>query len=202
MIAFRQFLRKYGITLLPVSVKSIQPGDILEKKNRGYYPYTHLNKIVNDPDTKWQTRIEAANIVQEKVSRTLSLKGKYSLKSMGVDIGGGLSKAKSATYTITGVKARVLKNVDTMYVEEKLADIKSKNKTKWKYIRGKRFIELGFYATEFTIDFDVDGDIGLKGEIGGNISHGAEASVKWTTKTRIKVTQNNEVPFGFKGFKI
>ena len=202
MIAFRQFLNKYGILLLPVSIKSMEPGAILRKEKRGYYPFTSMREVLADSSSKWNVHLEDANIVQEKVSRTLSLKGKYSLKTMGVDIGGGLSKAKSATYTISGVKAKILKNASTMYVEQQLDHIKSNDRRTWKRIKGKAFVELTFYATEFTIDFDVDANANIKADVGQKITHGAGADIKWTTKTRIKVTSNDAIPFGFKRLRI
>ena len=202
MIAFRQFLRKYGITLLPIGIQSTLPGDILKKEKRGYYPYTQLRKLGNLPDAQWKVDWTAAHVTQEKVSRSLSLKGKYSLRGMGVDIGGGLSKAKSATYTISGVKAKQLVKLDILEVEALLEGIKRQKKGTWRKIRGNHFVELTFYATEFTIDFEVDGNIDLKGEVGDGLSHEAGTSVKWTKKTRLKVSQNDQIPFGFKRMRI
>ena len=202
MIAFRQFLRKYGITLLPVSVETTKPADILKKEKRGHFPYTHLGKVIEKPASTWKDVWVGASITQESVSRTLSLNGKYSLKSMGVNINGGLAKAKSATYTISGIKAKKLETTDTMEVENFLTDIKSKKPAIWKKIRGKSFVEMTFYATEFTISFDVEGNVDLSAEVAGKLTHDAGASVKWTSKTVLKIAKNNNIPFGVKMFKI
>jgi hypothetical protein len=200
MITFRQFLGKYGLTLLPVGIETTVPGDILKRERRGYYPYAKMKKVA-DNDLNWNVGWTGANITEEKVSRTLSLNGKYSLKTMGVNINGGLSKAKSATYTISGVKAKKLVELTTMEVEQFLDTIKNK-KSAWKKIKGKEFVELTFYATEFTIDFEVDRGIDLKAEVAQKISHEASAKVEWTTKTSLRIASNDNIPFGFKGFRI
>lgn len=202
MIAFRQFLNKYGITLLPVSIESTKPADILKKEKRGYYPYSHLGKVIEKPSSTWKNVWVGASITQESISRTLSLKGKYSLKSMGVNINGGLAKAKSATYTISGVKAKKLDTTDTMEVESFLTEIRAKKPAIWKKIRGKNYVEMTFYATEFTISFDVEGDVDISAEVAGKLTHDAGATVKWTSKTVIKIAKNDNIPFGVKMFRI
>ena len=202
MIAFRQFLRKYGITLLPVSIQTTTPGDILKKKKRSYYPYTSLHKWSDLPVSKWKTGWTGAHITQEKISRTLSLQGKYSLKGMGVDIAGGLGKVKSATYTITGVKAKKLESLDTLQIEAILAGIKSQKKGTWRKLRGNHLVELTFYATDFTIDFEVEGDLNLKAEIGEKVTHAPNTSIKWTSRKSLKIAQNDAIPFGIKRFRI
>lgn len=202
MIAFRQFLRKYGITLLPISVDSTKPADILKKEKRGYYPYSHLGKVIDKPSSVWKDVWVGASITQESISRTLSLKGKYTLKSMGVNINGGLAKAKSATYTISGVKAKKLETTDTMEIENFLSEIKAKKPAIWKKLRGKNYVEMTFYATEFTISFDVEGDVDLSASVAGKLTHDASATAKWTSKTVLKIAKNDNIPFGVKMFKI
>ena len=201
MITFRQFLRKYGLTLLPVSIQTTIPGNILKKEKRGYYPYTHLSKLIRKSDDFWEVMWTGANITEEKISRTLSLEGKYSLKTLGVNINGGLKKAKSATYSITGVKAKQFVNLDVFEVEQMIDSLRNRHSS-WKRIRGNRMVELTFYASEFSIEFEVEGDVDLKAEVAQKIAHGPSSKIEWTTKTSLKIANNDSIPFGFKGFRI
>ncbi len=202
MISFRQFLGKYGIVLLPVSVETTVPGDILRKERRGYYPFGSMKNISRNAELDWNVQEIQANFTEENISRSLSLKGKYSLKSMGVNINGGLSKAKSATYTITGVKAKNLKSIDTFTIEKELSEIKSRSRSDWKRIKGNKLVELTFYATDFTIDFEVEGNFDLSAEVGSKVTHDIGAELVWKTKTSISISKNDRVPFGFKGLRI
>ena len=83
-----------------MSIETTEPSNILKKEKRGYYLYTHLSKLIKKPDTYWEVRWAKANMTEEKISRTSSLEGKDSFKTLGVNINGELKNAKSATYAI------------------------------------------------------------------------------------------------------
>ena len=75
--------------------------------------------------------------------------------------------------------------------------LKSKKKKDWRRINGKSLVELTFYATEFTIDFEVEGNIDLSAEVGEKITHDVETKINWTTNTSLKIATNDKIPFGF-----
>lgn len=202
MVTFRQFLSKYGITLLPVSVASTLPGDILERKNRGYYPFASLDKIAAENIYDWSISQVQSNIVAEDISRSVNLDGKASLKSLGLNISGGLTKARSANYIISGVTSKELKSISALQTEEILQNIRKTQRSVWKDIHGKQLVELTFYAESFTIDFQVDGNVDLQAEVGDKLSHPDGSKISWSSKNSITISQNDHVPFGFKGEKI
>src|SRR5262245_436788 len=106
-LAFPEFLRRHQLQLLAVSTDDIVPGAVVDKERRGYAPQGHLSEVLTDEtEGYWDTEMNEANLVYGTVERSVGLGGKASLSEMGVTVQGGLSRARSATFSITGVYAR------------------------------------------------------------------------------------------------
>jgi len=208
-LEFPEFLKRHQLQLLAVSTDDVIPGAVVDQERRGYAPQGRLEEILAaEPPAFWDTEMNQANLVYGTVERTFSLAGKASLTEMGVRIDGGLARAKSATFAITGVYARTFMNgsghASMFSLVPKLHDLKKADKPRWKLVNGKWIVLETFYASEARISFDTSGEVNLKAEVdaagGANVS--GSGGIKWTGKRAFTITGNNQVPFAFRGWKV
>jgi len=198
-LAYAKFLKRFGIHSLFVSTPNIVPGAIIEKKKHGYYAVGHLRDILGD---SWATVVQPANLVYGTIERKLSLRGRVTLSQFGISIGGGLEKAKSVTFLITGVKARIFTKASWLTIHPEVVKLRRTNPKLWKMIDNKWVADHTYYATEFTLEFDVAAGIDLKAEVTDRIAVSGNVNVTWKTKSRLTITDNDVVPFGFTGWQI
>ena len=201
-LPFTQFLQRYGITLLFSSDAGIIPGSIIEKRKQGYFSVGKLEQIFHDPPPAWDTILQPANLVYGTVQRSLSLLGKSSLHEFGLGIQGGLSKARSVDFYITGVKCRVFAHQSKILLIPRLQELRKTNKELWKLVNNKRVADYTFYATEITVEFESEGSADIKAEIQNKITIDASASVDWKSKSKLVLSNNDNIPFGFSGWTI
>lgn len=201
-LPFPQFLKRYGITLLFASDPSVVPGAIIEKRKRGYFCAGKLEQIFKDPPPAWDTELQPANLVYGSVERSLSLSGKASMDEFGISVGGGLSKARSVNFLISGVKCRVFKHQSKILLIPRLQELRRSNKDLWKLINNNTIADYTYYATEVTVDFEVEGAVDLKTEIENQIVVTGDASVEWKSKSKFVISNNDQIPFGFSGWTV
>lgn len=205
-IKLPQFLRRYDLTLLHVATDDIVPGAVLSKK-RGFVYQGHLREIFPAQPAKfWTTEMNPANIVYGSVARTLSLRGKSSLKQMGAAIDGGLSRAKSVDFAISEVKARTFRNgagrASMFSLIPLVHALKKRDRKSWKLINGRRIVLETYYASEVTLTFKTDGNVNLRADIAESGGVQADGTVTWTGNRSFKISGNIEVPFAFRGWKV
>ncbi|MFH1120429.1 MAG: hypothetical protein V1775_11450 [Bacteroidota bacterium] len=201
-LPFPQFLKRYGITLLFASDPGVVPGAIIEKRNRGYFCAGTLAQVFKDPPPAWDTALQPANLVYGTVERSLSLAGKASLDEMGISIGGGLTKARSVNFFISGVKCRVFLNQSKITLIPRLQQLRKSDKDLWKLLNNNQIADYTYYATEVTADFDVDGGIDLKAEIASQVKVTGNANIDWKSKSKFVISNNDAIPFGFSGWMV
>ena len=61
-----------------------------------------------------------------------------------------------------------------------------------------------YYATEANVSFAAPGGADLKASVEkeGGVHVSGSAAVQWTSKKSFTITQNDAVPFGFRGWKV
>ena len=202
-IAFPQFLRRYGIKMLVTSTPDIIPGAIIEKRKRGYFRYGHLREVLGGDDDSWRVELQPANFVYGSVERSLSLAGRSRLDEFGVVIGGGLSRAKTVRFDLQNVQARVFVNRSKLSLIPLLFDLRRRDRKLWNRALDDNWVaDYTYYATEVRFSFETEGGVDLEADISDQIVVSANAVVEWKTKKSFVVTNTNEVPFGFSGWKL
>jgi hypothetical protein len=201
-LPFPQFLNRYGIKLFFSSVADTKPGAVIKRQKRGFFVIGTLDDVLGGGSAKWSSTLQDANFVYGRVDRTLSLKGKASLKEFGVSIDGGLNRATAVTYQITGVKARSFKTQSRIKILPELENLRLTNKAKWKLINNCWIAEYVYYATEFTVKFDAATGVKLKADFENRVKVSGEAELDWKTDRSFTITNNLEVPFGFSGWQV
>ena len=201
-LPFSQFLNRYGIKLLFAAVPTIVPGAVVKKRNKGYFAVGNLRQALGGSDADWETELLPANLVYGTVDRTLSLNGKASLKEFGIDIEGGLKKANSVTFKITGVKSQVFKNQSRILLVPRIFALRTSNIVMWQQLNNNWIIDHTYYATEATVEFNVDSDVNLQGEVQNRITVSGNTTIEWKSKRSFIITQNDAVPFGFSGWRV
>lgn len=201
-IPFPQFLKRYGIRLLFSSSPEVVPGVLIEKRKKGFYVVGMLNQILSGDQIRWASKIQPGNMVHGNVKRSLSLKGKSSLNEFGIEVSGGLKNAYAVDFQIVGVKQRTFKVPTQITMREELFNLRTSNKSKWKFINNKWIADYVYYADEVKVKFEVEGGINLKADIKDNIKLIGDAGINWTSNKSFTITQNQEVPFGFSGWQI
>jgi hypothetical protein len=134
------------------------------------------------------------------VERSLSLAGKASIDEMGINIAGGLSKAKSVNFYISGVKCRTFLNQSKITLIPRLQELRKNNKALWKLVNNNIIADYTYYATEVTAEFDVEGGVNLQAEVKDQIRIDGKASVDWKSDRKFVVSGNDAIPFGFSGW--
>ena len=203
---FPQFLKRYALQLLAVSITDVAPGEVVDKGRRGFLPQGHLQEIlIGQPVGFWETELNGANLVYGSVERT---KGPASLSEMGIQIGGALKSARSVTFAITGVHARSFVNGPghaSMFSLVPLVNgLKKGDREKWKLVNGKWIVTETYYATEATVSFATSGGANLKAQVdeAGGVHVGGSGAIEWTSKKSFTISENDGVPFGFRGWKV
>ena len=208
-LEFPEFLKRHQMQLLVVSTDDVIPGAVVDKERRGYAPQGYLNEILpGQPANFWQTELNQANLVYGTVERVFSLGGQASLSQMGVRVEGGLSRAKSATFAITGVYAKTFLNgpghASMFSLVPPVQALRKTDKPRWKLVNGKWIVLETFYATEATVSFTTSGDVNLKASVekAGGVTVSGGGGVSWKGRRSFSITGNNQVPFAFRGWKV
>lgn len=202
---FPQYLRRQGITLLYSATPEYIPGALLRKKKQGYMRVAHIGKYAfKETIEHWPTVLKGANIAHANIVRKFSLGAGPSLNDMGVTISAGLERTREAKMTITGIKARYFDEKNgarpPLEIDDMIQELKRRNKRLYRRIRSLYLIGTVFYATDFTMTFDKD--VRANVEAAGPINVSGSGGVKWVSKRAFKVSRNDGVPFGFKGWQI
>jgi hypothetical protein len=205
-LQFPEFIRRFQLLLLGVTNSDIVPGAVLDKAKRGYLFQGHARQLVAQPDSFWSTEQNQADIIQGSVDRELTLGGKASLDEMGVKIEGGLKRARSATFSITGVSARTFADdaATKFSLMPLILALRKTDKAKWKMVNGKWIVFETYYATEATMTFVTAGNVDLKADVeeAGGVSVQGGGNVTWKGKKSFSITGNRRVPFAFRGWQV
>lgn len=84
----------------------------------------------------------------------------------------------------------------------RLQELRRSNKDLWKLINNNTIADYTYYATEVTVDFEVEGAVDLKTEIENQIVVTGDASVEWKSKSKFVISNNDQIPFGFSGWTV
>ncbi len=209
---FPQFLKRFNLLLLPVSTDDIVPGAVLDTGgffDRGFTYQGHLNELMpRIPDDFWETELNRANLVTGAVSHSVSLRGKSALSFWGVNVSGGLTRARSARVRITGIHARSFADgkghASILTLRPLLARLKVAQPEAYQVLINDYVVMETFYASECIIDLDANSDANLRAEVelAGGIQVGGEGQAAWKSNSSFVVSQNVEVPFAFSGFRV
>jgi hypothetical protein len=201
-LPFPQFLQRYGITLLFAGKPSIIPGTLIERRQRGYFDVGSLGQVLEGPSSDWETYLQSANFVYGNIERSLSMAGKASLDELGISINGGLGQVRSVTFNITGVKCRTFLKQSKILLIPRLQELRRTNRPLWKLVNNNWIADNTYYATDVSVEFDVDGNIDLQAEIQAKLSLAPNASIDWKSKSKFVIANNDAVPFGFSGWRV
>ena len=195
-LLFPQFLNRYGIKLFFSSVADTKPGAVIKKQKRGFFVIGRLEDVLGGSREKWASRLQDANFVYGQIDRTLSLKGKSSLKEFGVDIEGGLSRANAVTYQIKGIKARAFKTQNRIKILPEIEKLRRTDKAKWRLINNCWIAEYVYHATEFTVKFNAATGVNLKAEVENKIKISADTKLEWKNKSSFTITNTESASPG------
>jgi hypothetical protein len=202
-LSFPQFLQRYGIKMLVTATPDIVPGAIIESRRRGYFKYGHLQAILGGTDASWECRLQPANILYGTVERTLSLKAKASLTEFGVTIGGGLQRAKAVSFFLQNVQARILVHRSKMDLIPEIFRYRDRNRRRWNAeLNDKWVADYTYYATEVKISFETEGGVDLQADVEQHVSVSGNGAIAWRSRRSFTVTNTDDVPFGFSGWKL
>jgi hypothetical protein len=214
-VPLQQFLREYGLLCLGASNMTYVPGSIVDREKK-FRNIGYLKNVLEGTENEWPTELVEGHI-PDSVEWGKSLKGRASLSIPGViDIGGGLSEVAGGKFHITGVKTRVLEGQNLSAIRLQLAVYqwlqewralpqgpeRNLQQRLWRSIRGTLVVQSTWFAAEYSLDFDASGGADIKAETEGNVNVGAGADYEWTTRTRLKVTGNDRVPFAMRWWRI
>lgn len=84
-----------------------------------------------------------------------------------------------------------------------LFNYRQKNRKKWnRELNDKWVADYTYYATEVRFSFETEGGANLEADISDHLSISANTTIHWKTKKSFVVTNTDDVPFGFSGWKL
>jgi hypothetical protein len=209
---FPQFLKQYNLLLLPVATDDTVPGAVLDTGgffSKGFTYQGHLSELMpRVPDEFWETELDRANLFTGTINHSFNLRGKSNLSLWGVNIGGGLARANSASFRIMGVSARSFANgkghASILTLKPLLMRLKQVQPEAYEVLVNDYIVLETYYASECLIEFDVTRGADIQAEVlqAGGVTVGGQGSADWKSTNSIVVTKNVEVPFAFSGLRV
>jgi len=182
----------------------IVPGAIIERRKRGFFRYGHLRAVLGGSQKSWDVKLQPANFVYGTVERKLSLSGRASLNEFGVTIGGGLARARSVRFDIQNVKARSFVKRDKLSLIPLLFKYRKQDRKQWNQLLNDKWVaDYTYYATQIILSFDTDINVNIRADTRGRISVASASGLfRWNSNGHLVITNTDEVPFGFSGWKL
>ena len=197
---FRKFQRRNKIRLFRLATLDKKPGAIVEKDGMSYTVVQTLKNLLGGESHRWRTSLNPATLVSEDVEKKYSLTGLAKINKFGVNIKGGLELASQVKYTISEIGQRRFSSLEWDDIAEELIGLHRSKPKRLKRLMECFVIVFVYYAAELKIEFDTD----VKASIGGQFKGYADVDVAWESGSNrvLRITDNNKVPFGFRGWEI
>lgn len=155
-------------------------------------------------ESKYQSDIVQANIIQESISEKTSLGGKVSLPQYGLSLGAALEAEFSAVFKVTGIKARVFENTRVPYeLMQSLLKLKDFNPSLWNWVNDDFLITESYYVTSFVAQFKNERGLKAKAEFekAGQKIEG-EVKFDWISDSVLEMVGTPSVPIAIRGLRV
>ncbi len=198
---FNKFVRKHlgGLRLLNVSLEGYGPGHILDRKKLRKLGV--VKEILTGTQYKWTINRSDASITYGTITGSKSLKGGASLLGI-IGLSGSYANDYSADFEINGIQGSEFKFQSQLTLQPDLNQLRSKKPALWKLITDQLVVTEAFYATQFTARFKKGSSIIGKADLESKLKLNAEAELTWENEEVLQITNNQNVPFGVRGFYV
>ena len=197
-----QFLKKYGIRLLPVSSKDVVPGLVLARER--LTPITSLEYRLDGTTGVWPTTTVEGKIVDAFTwEEARDASGGLTIPGI-VSITGGLAKGRSGVFKVSNTTLRMLDTATQpdlfeLDLKHRLAQWRkqSENRTWWHRLDDHWFVQSAWFAEDFTLEFKTESgaEIDVQATVAAEVNVEAGATVNWTSESSLTVTGVKTVPF-------
>ena len=200
-IAFGKFIARYypGLRILNIATEDYAPGVILH--HRSLRMLGHVRDVLKGPAGQYATKRSEANMVYGEVSGGRSIKGGGGLLGL-VTLGAEYSKELTAEYSITDIRGAILPELPQITLQPRLQAIRSQDEATWRVINNHFVVTEVYYANKFVVRFRRNGRIQGRAELERQVHVSATASYEWSDSNQLLITENANVPFGVRGFKV
>jgi|GEM_PF-3885238 len=198
---FNKFVRKYlgGLRLLNVSLAEYGPGLILHRKK--LRKLGSVREVLKNNNHRWTINRSEASITYGVINGTKNLKGGGNVLGL-IGISGSYSRDYQAEFEISGIEGSEFKYQSQLTLQPEINKIRRSDPQMWKLINDHLLVTEAFYATKFTVTFRSGTQILGKADLEDKIRLNAEANLDWKNQEVLEVTNNQNVPFGVRGFYI
>ncbi len=200
-IAFNKFISRYypGLRILNIATEEYLPGAILQGRSLRYMG--HVRHLLKGAASQYEVKRSEANMVYGEVSGGQALKAGGGLLGL-VSLAAEYSKEVSAEYTITDIRGGILPDLPQIILQPKLQILRDQDKETWKMVNNQFVVTEVYFANSFNVRFRRNGRIVGQGELNTQVSVSASATYEWRDNNQLVITENANVPFGVRGFKL
>ncbi len=201
---FQQFIRKHipGLRVLPVSTCQYLPGVILDPEKM--ILLGHCRDVLPHLDeSNWAIKDAQANMIYGTVSN--ERKASAGLRLMGVlGLAGKMESDLRVQIDIDDVRAKYL-SINQIHLHPHINDLrKTQRRGAWRMINNRYVVTETFYASEFKVSFyRKNENVGRASlEKYASIDVSAEVVAAWEEDRFLVISQNDQLPFGVRGFLV
>jgi|GEM_PF-3086104 len=198
MATYMQYLKRNGIRSLPASTRRLHPASILCRRKKGFSEEGRLDDLLDKAE--WSASSDDASIVVGTFTRKLSLKGKASVRQLGLNISGGLQHASSVTYEVEDVRVKEFNDTNTL-IKKAQAIEKFLETQAGKRLKNCFLAQRLWYATKFEVHFERMTTAEVKDVLKKHLEKGSLKG-ELSSKGTIIVATRATVPFGFTGKRL
>jgi len=191
-----------GLNVLRFSNPLYIPGAIIDQGENDLR-VGHIKDIIKDvPDDHWAVDKMPGNLLVEesivgntKIGAGANFLGVFNFKS-------SIKTGYDLDYEISEIVCSEFLTSSQVTLELKLNQIEKNDRETWKVLKGRTLITVAFYAKTFNLTFKRSGKISAKAEVEKDINVNGDVNIEWKTEGSVKISGNELVPFGVRGFKI
>lgn len=192
-----------GIEFLIVSDTNFIPGTVINKL-RPVTKQGHIKSIIPSKEsTYWDTdRVKGNILAGDTLSGSSDFKGNVSLLSF-LKIKSSVKSLYSYKYEIDTIEACNFLNTSKLDLMPLLRKMKTGDKEAWKSVKTFYVVTETYYAKTFSITLQKNGTVVTEVEFKQDFEN-IEGNVQFDFNRggRIIVSNNSDVPFGFKAFHL
>lgn len=196
----QQFYKQYGVRPLAAATAEFIPGAILKDSGSSRYrPLGQLKDVL--AGLTWDTLFEDANLPQGSIEE--EKKGGANISVLGIKLGGDASQASKVKVTVTRPTVQRFKDLPTLKLTAALKKLKADDRPTYSTIDENWVMTHAWFAQELTLEFTNAAGARLDLSIDRiDVKLGAGANLSKNASGNLVITQNQNIPFGFWGFKI
>lgn len=201
---FQRFISRHipGLRILPVSMKHYVPGILLDAKK--LHLMGHCRDLLpEEPEVSWVVHHSEASIVYGMIAASRKLGGGAHVLGV-ISLSGRLSDDLRIRIDISDIRGAYL-GINQLQLHPKINNLRRIDRWgRWRQANGRFVVLESFYACRFEATFYKKNQLISRAELDQITRINIHGNLKylWKADKTLVISNNNEVPFGVRGFVV